>query len=196
MQDPFVVSLILSAVNFGSTFGGLYILEAAGRRMPLFLGAIWMSIWLFVFAGAGVGAYNSGTTGTGTLAAPDYSYGIGILLIVSACLFIFGYAMTWAPGIWLWVGESFNSRTRAKQAAIATAVNWVANFLISVSYLWSRQTTVTKRSPRAVRVGASEHRYITKRVTRQLHYGFPVFFDAQSVGEALLRVAKLGGWAT
>lgn len=52
-------------------------------------------------------------------------------MIVSACLFIFGYAMTWAPGIWILVGETFAMRTRAKQAALATASNWLWNFLLA-----------------------------------------------------------------
>jgi len=34
-------------------------------------------------------------------------------------------------GIWLFCGESFSRRTRAKQAAIATLSNWVWNFMIS-----------------------------------------------------------------
>ena len=46
------------------------------------------------------------------------------VMIVSACLFIMGYAMTWAPGVWILVGETFPTRTRAKQGALSTASNW------------------------------------------------------------------------
>jgi SP family sugar:H+ symporter-like MFS transporter len=35
-----------------------------------------------------------------------------------------GYAMTWAPGIWILIGETFPTRTRAKQGALSTASNW------------------------------------------------------------------------
>ena len=48
-------------------------------------------------------------------------------MIVSACLFILGYAMTWGPGIWILIGETFPTRTRAKQGALSTASNWYAN---------------------------------------------------------------------
>ena len=61
-------------------------------------------------------------------------------MIVSACLFILGFATTWAPyvnfcsfvirlvssvfmtsrGIWILIGETFPTRTRAKQGALAT----------------------------------------------------------------------------
>ncbi|EPS96784.1 hypothetical protein FOMPIDRAFT_1053016 [Fomitopsis schrenkii] len=119
IQDSFVTQIILGAVNFGCTFGGLYIMETYGRRMPLIIGGIWQSIWLFVFAAAG------------TAKDPSTDEGIGKLMIVSACLFILGYAMTWAPGIWILVGETFPTRTRSKQAAIATSSNWLWNFLIA-----------------------------------------------------------------
>lgn len=117
ISDPFLSQLILGAVNFVCTFGGLYILERFGRRRPLIFGAAWMVIWLCVFAAAGVGG-------------DPTQYGIACLQIVAACFFIVGYATTWAPGIWLFVGETFSLRTRAKQASLATLSNWAWNFCI------------------------------------------------------------------
>lgn len=38
--------------------------------------------------------------------------------------------MTWGPFIWVVIGETFPLRTRAKQASLATAFNWLGNFLI------------------------------------------------------------------
>lgn len=52
-------------------------------------------------------------------------------MIISACLFILGYAMTWAPGVWILTGETFPTRTRSKQAALAAASNWTWNFLLA-----------------------------------------------------------------
>ncbi|KAF4622190.1 hypothetical protein D9613_009424 [Agrocybe pediades] len=119
IQDSFVTQIILGAVNFVCTFGGLYVMERFGRRWPLIIGGIWQSIWLFVFAAAG------------TAKDPTTNPNIGKLMIVSACLFILGYAMTWAPGVWILIGETFPTRTRAKQGALSTASNWLWNFLIA-----------------------------------------------------------------
>lgn len=118
LVDSFVVQIILGAVNFVCTFGGIYIMERFGRRKPLIIGGIWQSCWLVVFAAAG------------TAKNPEGNPGIGNLMIVSACFFIAGYAMTWAPAIWILVGETFPTRSRAKQGATATAGNWLWNFLI------------------------------------------------------------------
>ncbi|EIW77729.1 general substrate transporter [Coniophora puteana RWD-64-598 SS2] len=119
LQDSFVTQIILGAVNFFCTFGGMYIMEKFGRRTPLIVGGIWQSAWLFVFASAG------------TAGNPTQNQGIGKLMIVSACMFILGYAMTWAPGVWILIGETFPTRTRAKQASLSTAANWVWNFLLA-----------------------------------------------------------------
>ncbi|EAU83615.1 monosaccharide transporter [Coprinopsis cinerea okayama7 len=119
IADSFVSQIILGAVNFGCTFGGLYVMERFGRRLPLIWGGLWQALWLFVFAAAG------------TARDPLYNESVGKLMITSACLFILGYATTWGPGIWILIGETFPTRTRAKQGALATASNWTWNFLIS-----------------------------------------------------------------
>lgn len=119
LSDPFVTQIILGAVNFVCTFGGMYVMERFGRRMPLICGGVWQSAWLFVFASAG------------TAVDPVTHAGIGKLMIVAACMFILGYAMTWAPGVWILIGETFPTRTRAKQASLSTAANWLWNFLIA-----------------------------------------------------------------
>ena len=78
---------------------------------------------------------------------PDLSIETTVM-IVAACLFILGFATTWAPwvhllrwryqrltnecsGIWILIGETFPTRTRAKQGALATASNWLWNFLLA-----------------------------------------------------------------
>lgn len=72
IDDSFVTQIILGSVNFGCTFGGLYVMERVrkpvhhhidetlsanapqfGRRRPLIIGGLWQSAWLFVFAAAG-----------------------------------------------------------------------------------------------------------------------------------------------
>lgn len=132
-SDPFVTQIIFGAVNFVSTAFGLYMLEAVGRRLPLIFGGLWCSAWLLVFATAGTAGnqYNP-DFGAKDLGNPNISPQIGKLMICSGCFFIVGYACTWAPGIWLFIGEVFDSRTRARQASLATLSNWVWNFLLAM----------------------------------------------------------------
>ncbi|KAG5752021.1 hypothetical protein H9Q70_005308 [Fusarium xylarioides] len=106
---------------------GATIFESAGIDDPilvqLILGAINVGMtffaWLLIFASVG------------TAIDPEGSSTSGIVMIVSACMFIASFAVSWGPLGWVVVGEVFPLRTRAKQASLATASNWLANFLIS-----------------------------------------------------------------
>ncbi|CAN8099992.1 unnamed protein product [Discula destructiva] len=119
LHDPILTQLILGAVNLVSTFLGLYLVEKVGRRMPLFIGALWQVVWLLVFASVG--------TAKDPSAHPDS----GKIMIVAACMFIASFASSWGPMAWVVVGETFPMRTRAKQASLATAANWGGNFLLA-----------------------------------------------------------------
>jgi len=123
LPNSYVTSMILGGVNFGTTFPGLYIVERFGRRSSLIAGALWMFMCFMIFASLGHFALDQ-NDGTNT---PN----VGYAMIVFACLFIAGFAMTWGPIVWALVGEIYPSRYRAKCMALATASNWVWNFLIS-----------------------------------------------------------------
>lgn len=115
IEDPIMTQLILGAVNVVMTFYGLYVVEKFGRRWPLFIGALWQAAWLLIFASVG------------TAINPESSRAVGIVMIVSACMFIASFAGTWGPIAWVVIGETFPLRTRAKQASLATAGNWLGN---------------------------------------------------------------------
>lgn len=97
------------------TFYGLYVVERFGRRNPLIIGGIWQAVWMLIFASVG------------TARDPVSNSSSGIVMIVSACMFIASFAGTWGPMAWVVIGESFPLRTRAKQASLATACNWLGN---------------------------------------------------------------------
>jgi SP family sugar:H+ symporter-like MFS transporter len=95
------------------TFPGLYLIERLGRRLPLIIGGLWQATWLLIFAIIGI------------VRPPTEYPSSGIVMIVCACMFIASFACTWGPFIWVVIGETFPLRTRAKQASLATAFNWL-----------------------------------------------------------------------
>ncbi|KAK9779625.1 putative Major facilitator superfamily (MFS) profile domain-containing protein [Seiridium cardinale] len=121
--SSFVTQMILNGINFGVTFIGLYLVEHYGRRKSLITGSIWMFICFMIFASIGHFLLDLDT--------PTNTPTAGIVLIVFACLFILGYATTWGPMVWTLIAEIYPSRYRAKAMALATASNWIWNFLIA-----------------------------------------------------------------
>ena len=79
IQNSFIVSMITSAVNVASTFPGLWMVEAWGRRPLLLFGAIGMAVCQFIVAGVGTGA------GLSNIAAQQ-------ALIAFVCIYIFFFA--------------------------------------------------------------------------------------------------------
>ncbi|KAG8873743.1 hexose transporter hxt1 [Tulasnella sp. 331] len=119
LTSPYVTQTILNSVNFVCTFLGLYVMERFGRRNPLIIGGIWQGCWMIVFATVG------------TTKDPTTDKHAAQVLIISGCMFILGYASTWAPGVWILIGETFANRTRPRQGAMSTFSNWVWNFLLA-----------------------------------------------------------------
>ncbi|KAL2783901.1 general substrate transporter [Aspergillus keveii] len=122
ISNSFVTQMILGGVNFGTTFGGLYIVEHFGRRKSLITGGIWMFCCFMVFASIGHFSLD--------IENPPATPGAGKAMVVFACLFITGFATTWGPMIWALIAELYPSRYRAKSMALATASNWLWNFLL------------------------------------------------------------------
>ncbi|QRC93758.1 hypothetical protein JI435_039430 [Parastagonospora nodorum SN15] len=119
IEDPIQTQLILGAVNVAMTIPGLYLIERLGRRLPLIVGGLWQAVWLLVFAVIGI------------VRPPGENPSSGVVMIVSACMFIASFACTWGPFVWVVIGEIFPLRVRAKQASLATAFNWLGNFLLA-----------------------------------------------------------------
>lgn len=105
------------------TFFGLYVVEHYGRRRALITGGFWMFGCFMVFASVGHFALNQDD--------PTQTPAAGTAMIVFACLFIAGYAMTWAPICWAVIGELYPTRYRTMCMGLSSASNWLWNFLIA-----------------------------------------------------------------
>ena len=116
LQNAFVISMITTAVNVGSTPLSFWTVEKFGRRMLLIYGAVGMLVCEFVIAIVG-------TVDQGSKAA-------SMCLIVFTCIYIFFFASTWGPAAWVVIGEIFPLPIRAKGVALSTASNWLWNFVI------------------------------------------------------------------
>jgi SP family sugar:H+ symporter-like MFS transporter len=123
ISNSYITSIILGSVNVGATIAGLWIVKNCGRRKALMVGAAWMCMCLLIYAF--VGRFSL------SLDSPLSTPVPGKVLIVFTCLFIVAFATTWGPLVWAVVGELYPTRYRAPCMALATASNWLFNFLIS-----------------------------------------------------------------
>lgn len=94
-------------------------MQKCSRRWSLIVGALWSFICFMIYAFVG------------HFALSDTNKAAGNVLIVFSCLFIVAFATTWGPLVWAVVAEIYPARYRAPCMALATASNWLWNFLIS-----------------------------------------------------------------
>ena len=126
-NDSFGTAMILSGVNCGCTLFGMYVVNRVGRRKLLFWGAALMLASFLIFASMGSFAlYTDNNAPNGPADAP-----IGRAMIFFACLYILGFATTWAPLAFVVVAEIFPQRIRSKGMALGTGSLWLWNFCIS-----------------------------------------------------------------
>lgn len=126
MKDSFETAIVFGIVNFASTFLGIYFIDRFGRRMCLLGGSAYMFCWFIMYSVIGaVHLYRDGKHDPNSSYKPS-----GDAMIFISCMYILGFASTWAGGVYTIVSETYPLRIRSKAMAIATAANWIWGFLI------------------------------------------------------------------
>lgn len=117
IKDTYATSIILSSVNFSSTFVGIYLVESLGRRTTLIYGSFSMFVCMIFYSA--FGSLNLRT---------ELS---SIVMIIVTCLFISIFAITLGPVSFVLVAELFPTRIRGTSMSICSAISWLVNFAIA-----------------------------------------------------------------
>lgn len=134
LNDSFQTAIIFSIVNFASTFLALYVVDRFGRRKCLLYGSAGLSVCMVVFASIGATSlYPNGYD------QPTSSWA-GNVMIVFSCLFIFTFAITWAPVPFVILAETFPLRIRSKGMALGTLSNQLWTFMVGFFSPWIANT--------------------------------------------------------
>jgi MFS transporter, SP family, sugar:H+ symporter len=125
--ESLTYSVINSLVNLVSTFVAILIVDKVGRKPMLLAGSIGMTLTLGVMA-----VCFSQAVGTGDDVTLPGAF--GTVALIAANLFVVSFAVTWGPVVWVLLGEIFANWLRAAALAVAAAAQWVANFVITVTF--------------------------------------------------------------
>jgi len=101
-----------------------FLVETLGRKLSLFISAIGMGT-LFFIVGALLKTHPPPTTPSDT--PPPASKAMAAMLYIYVCF----YSMGWGPLPWVYVSDIFNTRTRHYGLAVASASQWLFNFVLS-----------------------------------------------------------------
>ncbi|WNG90983.1 sugar porter family MFS transporter [Mycobacterium sp. ITM-2016-00318] len=126
-SQAFNITVITSVTNIATTLIAIALVDKVGRKPLLLVGSTGMALTLatmaIVFATAPI---VDGEPQLGNVAGP--------VALIAANLFVVSFGMSWGPMVWVLLGEMFPNRIRAAALGLAAAGQWVANWLITVTF--------------------------------------------------------------
>lgn len=128
--DPsasFLYSFETSVVNIIGTVIAMIFVDRIGRKPLALIGSVGMAISL----GLAAWAFSSKSGAGDDIALPHAQ---GIVALVAANCFVLFFALSWGVVVWVLLGEMFPGRIRAAALGVAAAAQWIANWVITVSF--------------------------------------------------------------
>jgi sugar porter (SP) family MFS transporter len=126
-SNSLLISMISAVVNIAGTVVAMSLVDRVGRRPLLLVGSVGMAVSLAL--AAWMFSYSEGKGKNATL--PE---GQGIVALISANVYVFFFAMSWGVVVWVLLSEMFPNRIRAVALSAAASAQWLANWLVTVSF--------------------------------------------------------------
>ncbi|MQS38923.1 sugar porter family MFS transporter [Streptomyces katsurahamanus] len=125
--DPtssFFYSFTTSIVNIFGTVIAMVLVDRIGRKPLALIGSSGMAIALACEAWA-----FSASLVNGKLPSVQ-----GTVALIAAHVFVLFFALSWGVVVWVLLGEMFPNRIRAAALGVAASAQWIANWLITVTF--------------------------------------------------------------
>lgn len=123
-----VAAMTVPTVNMLFTFPAIYLVDKWGRKNLLYMGGLAMFVTMIA---AGIAFQTIGTASDpATIAGAPKA-----VLLIAAIVYIFGFAISWGPVVWLVCSEIFPLEGREVGMTITTMVNWTFAGLVMANAL-------------------------------------------------------------
>ncbi|MFJ1868434.1 sugar porter family MFS transporter [Streptomyces sp. NPDC088097] len=126
-SSSFLYSFETSVVNIIGTVIAMVFVDRIGRKPLALIGSVGMTISLALAAWA----FSYKDTSGGDIALPHTQ---ALVALIAANCFVLFFALSWGVVVWVLLGEMFPGRIRAAALGVAAAAQWIANWVITVSF--------------------------------------------------------------
>lgn len=109
-------TIIVGAVNLTFTVVAMMTVDRFGRRPLQITGALIMAASMIC------------------LGTAFWLGGSGMAALVSMLVYTAGFAVSWGPVTWVLLSEIFPNQIRGKAMAVAVAMQWIANYIVSWTF--------------------------------------------------------------
>lgn len=124
-ESSFMVSMLTAGLSILATVVAILIMDRVGRRPMLITGGAFMVVSMLAL----VVAFAQGGGPEDALPLPA-----AVAALIGMNVFAIAFGITWGPVMWLMLGELFDSALRTVAVAVCTAVNWLMNWLITLTF--------------------------------------------------------------
>lgn len=128
-KDSLLITVLTAVTNIITTLIAMVFVDKIGRKPLLLLGSVGMTLTLGTLASI------FGTASVDAAGNPTLSGSTGVMALVAANLYVFCFGFSWGPVVWVILGEMFNNKIRAAALSVAAATQWIANFIVSTTFL-------------------------------------------------------------
>lgn len=129
-NNALLIGVLNSTVNIVGTFIAIALIDRVGRKPLLLTGSGGMFVSLATLS------LIFSTASTNSAGDPVLAGAAATIALIAANAFVFFFAFSWGPVVWVLLGEMFPNRIRAAALSVAAAAQWIANFVISSSFPW------------------------------------------------------------
>ena len=127
-QDSLAINVFTGVVNIVSTLVAMSLIDKVGRRPLLLAGSAGMALTLGILAFAL--SFATVAPGGAVQLPPRQA----MTALVAANAYVFAFGVSWGPCVWVLLGEMFPNRIRGAAMAVAVFAQWIANWLVTVSF--------------------------------------------------------------
>lgn len=111
-----IQTIVMGVVNISFTVVAILTVDRFGRKPLLIIGSIGMTIGMIA------------------LSVLSFCNVIGITTLIFIVIYTASFMMSWGPICWVMISEIFPNTIRSQAVAIAVAVQWLSNFVISSTF--------------------------------------------------------------
>ena len=109
-------TIIVGIANFLFTIIAIKTVDKYGRKPLMIIGALGMAVAMFA------------------LGFVFFTEASGLIALLCMMLYVASFALSWGPVTWVLLSEIFPNKIRGKAMAIAVAAQWIANYLVSLTF--------------------------------------------------------------
>ncbi len=126
-NDALKINILSGTLSIVACLFTVLTIDRIGRKPLLLVGSAGMAVTLAVMAIC----FSTAVLSDGGLHLSDRN---GLIALIAANAYVVFFNLSWGPVMWVMLGEMFPNQIRGSGLAVAGFAQWMANFLISLSF--------------------------------------------------------------